>query len=160
MLQSLRNLLKDLVTPGRSTDKVPAFDAHDKNLSIAALLFHVVAADGVVHPEERDRLHTILNTRYEVNDDELDDLVARARKADGEAVDLYAFTSVLKRELSEEERILLVESLWEMVFADGELHEFEDNIVWRVAELVAVSPRDRIALKQRVQARQSQDPSA
>jgi len=61
----------------------------------------------------------------------------------------------LKSQLTSDERILLVEDLWEMVFADGELHEFEDNIVWRVAELIAVSTQDRMAMKQRVQDRYS-----
>ncbi len=40
--------------------------------------------------------------------------------------------------------------LWQMVYADGEVHEFEDNIVWRVAELLDVEARDRLALKQSV----------
>ena len=48
----------------------------------------------------------------------------------------------------------MVEDLWEMVFADGKLHEFEDNVVWRVAELLGVQSRSRMELKQRVLARQ------
>ena len=41
--------------------------------------------------------------------------------------------------MSEEERIRVVENLWEIVFADGESHEFEENLVWRVAELLGVN---------------------
>ena len=67
-----------------------------------------------------------------------------------EAVDLYRFTSVLKRHMSEDARIRVIENLWEMVFADGASHEFEENLVWRVAELLGVSPRDRIAMKRLV----------
>ena len=79
--------------------------------------------------------------------DDLDRLVEDATAADNEAVDLYRFTSVLKRSMSEDERIRVIENLWEMVFADGASHEFEENLVWRVAELLGVSPRDRIAMK-------------
>jgi uncharacterized tellurite resistance protein B-like protein len=43
--------------------------------------------------------------------------------------------------------------MWEMVFADGKMHEFEDNIVWRIAQLLEVETQDRIAMKQRVRAR-------
>ena len=59
--------------------------------------------------------------------------------AENEAVDLYRFTSVLKRQMSEDERIRVIENLWEIVFADGASHEFEENLVWRVAELLGVS---------------------
>jgi uncharacterized tellurite resistance protein B-like protein len=48
-----------------------------------------------------------------------------------------------------------VEMLWEMVFVDGGVSEFEDNVLWRVADLLAISPRDRIALRQRVAGEQS-----
>ena len=34
--------------------------------------------------------------------------------------------------------------MWEIVYADGELHELEDNVVWRVAELIGVDRRDRV----------------
>ena len=67
-----------------------------------------------------------------------------------EAIDLYQFTSVLKRALDDAERVTMIESLWEMVFADGVVHEMEDNVVWRVAELLGVDTRDRMLLKQRV----------
>ena len=49
--------------------------------------------------------------------------------------------------MSEEERIRVIENLWEIAFADGASHEFEENLVWRVAELLGVNRRDRIARK-------------
>jgi uncharacterized tellurite resistance protein B-like protein len=64
-------------------------------------------------------------------------------------VDFYRFTSVLVR-LSETERLHLLELIWEVVYADGELHELEDNLVWRIAELIGVSSRDRVELRQKV----------
>ncbi len=92
--------------------------------------------------------------------EEADALAAEARVTHDESVDLYAFTSVLKREMNDDERMLLVEDLWEMVYADGELHEFEDNVVWRVAELLNVQTQQRILLKQRVKERHGQSADA
>jgi len=66
------------------------------------------------------------------------------------AVDLYGFTSVLKRRLDEAERERIVSMMWELVYADGKVHEFEDNLIWRVAELLGVSSQARIRLKQAV----------
>ncbi len=155
MLKSFKSFIKEITTFGSDGTAVPEFDASDKKLAAAALMFHVIAADGVVKPKEREKLSSVLCNHYDVDSGEIEKLIEQATEADSEAVDLYAFTSVLKRQMSKDERILLVEDLWEMVFADDELHEFEDNIVWRVAELIAVSPQDRILMKQRVQARHS-----
>jgi uncharacterized tellurite resistance protein B-like protein len=44
--------------------------------------------------------------------------------------------------------------MWELVYADGQVSEFEDNVVWRAADLLGISSRDRIELKHRVAARQ------
>ncbi len=155
MLQSIKNFINDMAVLGKDKEAAPIFEINDKRLAAAALMFHVIAADGIVQQQEQEKLQSILSTHYHVGEDEIHQLLDQAKKADGEAIDLYAFTSILKREMTEDERVLLVEDLWEMVFADGELHEFEDNIVWRVAELIAVSPQDRISMKQRVLARHS-----
>jgi uncharacterized tellurite resistance protein B-like protein len=58
------------------------------------------------------------------------------------------------RQVDDAGRLRIVEMMWELVYADGEVNEFEDNVVWRAADLLAVSSRDRIDLKHRVAARQ------
>jgi uncharacterized tellurite resistance protein B-like protein len=84
-----------------------------------------------------------------------DQLIASATLVEGEAVDLYHFTIVILRSVNEEGRLRIVEMMWELVYADGQVSEFEDNVVWRAADLLGVSSRDRIDLKHRVAARQS-----
>ena len=150
MLDTLKSML------GLSADgpaDIVAARAVDKNLAAAALMVQVISADGVVTPEEEERMHKLLHDHYGLERDDAEQLARDARAAQNEAVDLYTFTSVLKRDLNEDERMLLVEDLWEMVFADGELHEMEDNVVWRVAELLGVHARHRMVLKQRVKTR-------
>ena len=56
------------------------------------------------------------------------------------------------RSVNEEGRLRIVEMMWELVYADGQVSEFEDNVVWRAADLLGVSSRDRIDLKHRVAA--------
>jgi uncharacterized tellurite resistance protein B-like protein len=53
------------------------------------------------------------------------------------------------RSVDEPGRVRIVEMMWQMVFADGRVSEFEDNVVWRAADLLGVSSRDRIDLKHR-----------
>jgi uncharacterized tellurite resistance protein B-like protein len=81
-------------------------------------------------------------------------LINSATRVEGDAVDLYHFTSVIMRSVNEEGRLKIVEMMWEMVYADGQVTEFEDNVVWRAADLLGISSRDRIDLKHRVAERQ------
>lgn len=124
--------------------------ALDKNLAAAALMVHVIAADGEIAPQEEARLNSILRDHYAVSDSETEALSNAAKLAQSDAIDMYRFTSILKSEMEETERLALIEDLWEMVYADGEIHEFEDNVVWRVAELIGIGSRERMVLKQRV----------
>ena len=124
--------------------------AIDKNLAAAALMVHVIAADGEITDEEEARLMLILREHYSVTDGEATTLANAAKLAQNDAIDMYRFTSILKQEMDDGERRALIEDLWEMVYADGEVHEFEDNVVWRVAELIGIQSRERMLLKQRV----------
>ena len=118
-------------------------------LASAAILFVVMDADGVRHEEELAALREIISERFDLEGEALSALLANAEAAEAEAVDFYRFTSVLVR-LSETERLHLLELIWEVVYADGVLHELEDNLVWRIAELIGVSSRDRVELRQKV----------
>lgn len=124
--------------------------AIDKNLAAAALMVHVIAADGEITGDEETRLMQILREHYSVTDAEAQTLANAAKLAQNDAIDMYRFTSILKEEMDESERRALIEDLWEMVYADGQIHEFEDNVVWRVAELIGIQSRERMLLKQRV----------
>jgi uncharacterized tellurite resistance protein B-like protein len=125
-------------------------DIHDPRVAAAALMFHVIDADGVRDASERRRLKEVLSQAYSVEGSELERLLAEGETAEREAVDLYAFTSVLLRHLGPEAKVEFIRLLWEMVYADGEAHELEDNVVWRVAELIGVDSRDRILMRQKV----------
>jgi uncharacterized tellurite resistance protein B-like protein len=122
----------------------------NRQLAEAALMFHVIAADGVVSDDEQSSLMQRVSVRFGISAAQASQLMSAARAADSESVDLYRFTSVLKRELDYEARLGLISELWEMVFADGVVHEVEDTIVWRVAQMLDVETRDRMALKRKV----------
>lgn len=147
LFNSLKQFVRD-VALGDEGKKNFADD--DKRLAAAALLFHLVDVDGVVEESESQKLKEILQRHYELTDEETVRLVEAAKQKDSEAVDLYGFTSVLKRSTDEEERLAIVEMMWEIVYADGQVHEFEDNTIWRVAELLGISTRDRMTLRHKV----------
>jgi uncharacterized tellurite resistance protein B-like protein len=76
--------------------------------------------------------------------------IDKATLAEHESVDLYHFTSLLNRSLNGAGRTRLIEMMWEIVYADGARDELEDNLLWRAADLLGVSQRERIELRQRI----------
>lgn len=129
----------------------------DPQIAAAALMFHVMDADGIRSAEESRKLEEILRRHFSVDDAELKRLLSAGEEADREAVDFYAFTSVLKRHLDIEARVEFVRIMWEMVYADGARHEIEDHLVWRIAELLDVERPDRLAMRRSVEAQEKGD---
>jgi uncharacterized tellurite resistance protein B-like protein len=95
-------------------------------------------------------LHAVVKCRFALDDARADELIDKATAAEHESVDLYHFTSLLNRVLDEEGRAKVVEMMWEIVYADGTRDELEDNLLWRAADLLGVSQRERIELRQRI----------
>jgi uncharacterized tellurite resistance protein B-like protein len=154
MLDGLRQFISDIVSPG-AHDEDRAFDDTDYRLAATALLIHVISLDGEPSAIEKRKLHGLIESRFGLDPGSADQLIASATLVEGEAVDLYHFTSVIMRSLNDEDRLRIVEMMWELVYADGHVSEFEENVVWRAADLLAISSRDRIELKHRVAGRQS-----
>ncbi len=150
MLDGLRQFIAEIVSP-QAQDR--AFDDTDYRLAATALLIHVISLDGEPSPAETRKLHGLIESHFGLDRGTADRLIASAIQVEGEAVDLYHFTSVIMRSLDEEGRKRIVEMMWEVVYADGQVTEFEDNVVWRASDLLGVSSRDRVELKHLVAGR-------
>jgi uncharacterized tellurite resistance protein B-like protein len=149
MLDTLKTFFADLAGGAKPQER---FADNDYRLAAAALLIHVVGIDGAISEAERQKLHAVLKRRFDLDDDTTAELIDEATTIEGEAVDLYRFTSLLNRTLDEQGRLRLVGMMWEIIYADGRVSEFEDNVVWRVADLLHVSSRDRLELRRQVAA--------
>jgi uncharacterized tellurite resistance protein B-like protein len=147
MFQAFKDFMSELTGGQKDPSR---FEEGDYRLAIAALLVHVGMIDGTLSDAERAKLHTIVKRCFNLDDAAADALIVQATAAEQEAVDLYHFTSLLNRTLDEEGRRRMVEMMWQMVYADHQVTEFEDNLIWRAADLLGVSSRDRIELRRRV----------
>jgi uncharacterized tellurite resistance protein B-like protein len=150
MLEDIKRFFSDLVDDGKEQAQ---FCDNDYRLAAAALMVHVATLDGVLSDAERGRLVDLVKARFELDDHRADELVAAAQTADREAVDFFRFTNILMRSLDEAGRQRIIEMMWEMALSDGAVSEFEDNSIWRIADLLAVSGAQRIGLRQRVASR-------
>src|ERR1700716_4430813 len=151
MLDGLRQFIADIVSPTTHQDR--AFDDTGYRLAATALLVHVISLDGEPSEIEKRKLHSLIESRFGLAPGAADQLIASATLVEGEAVDLYHFTSVIMRSVDDEGRLRIVEMMWELVYADGQVSEFEDHVAWRAADLLGVSSGDPIDLKHRVAGR-------
>src|SRR6478609_1018349 len=120
MLDSLRKLLTGLTGEAGDTRR---FEDNDYRLAAAALLVHVMQVDGNISDTERSKLQTLIETRFSLSADDAAELIREATLVEGEAVDLYRFTSLIMRSVDEDGRLRIVEMMWELVFADGKVNE-------------------------------------
>ena len=146
MFADIKHFFADL-TGGK---EVAHFEDNDYRLAAAALLVHVATLEGQLSQASRTKLNALLKSRFELTDTLTEELIGAAVAADHEAIDFYHFTSLLMRTLDEAGRLRIIEMLWEMVYADGAVSEFEANVMWRLGDLLCVSDRERIALRERV----------
>jgi len=155
MFDSFRKFLSEVSEGGEHPIR---FEHNDYRLAAAALLVHA-AAVGDVSDAERDQLHAVIKRQFDLDEATTDELVAEATEAEHEAIDLYHFTSLINRALDEDGRRRLVEMMWEIAYADGRVDDFESNLIWRVADLLGISSRERIELGQRVASRRGGAPT-
>ena len=147
MFDHFRTFL-DSLTGGGTTP----IEADDPRIAVMALCIQVMEADGETDEKERRKVRAMIKDHYQLDDAALDALIAAGQTAESQAIDFFRFTSDIKRNLSEEQRIDLVGMLWEIVYADGRRSEMEDHVIWRIADLLGVSGRDRIIKRQEVAA--------
>jgi len=134
---------------------IPAEAESDQalELAMAALLVRASVIDDVINEAEFARIEEVLTRRFGLSQEAVRTLIEEARHAEAEAIDLYRFTRVVTDHLDQEGRKVFIGMLWEVVLADGRIDPYEENLVWRVAELIGVSTRDRVTLRKAAEER-------
>ena len=144
MFEKISRFLQDITSDGPRGETRP----DDARVAVVALCYQVMEADGIISDAERKRLRELIGDQYDLNGAGLEDLISAGEEAGSEAVDFYRFTSDVKRHLDEDQRIRLIGLLWDIAYADGSRSEMEDNVVWRISELIGVSGRERVLERQ------------
>lgn len=134
----------------------PPLRGPQARLSVAVLLLEAARQDDRFDPSERAMIEKLLTQRFELNPQELAQLMAAAEEHSAQMVQLHGHTSEIAREMSPEQRVQLIEMLWDVAYADGVLDPEEDLLIRRIAGLIYVSDRDRVLARQRVLARREQ----
>jgi len=125
-------------------------DQHGLHLATAALLFEMLRADNDEHPTERRTLEEALRTQFGLGKAETHELAALADREAAESTSLYQFTGLINDHFAPEQKVQVVEMLWQVAFADGHLDPYEEALVRKIADLIYVPHRDFIQSKHRV----------
>src|ERR1700730_222819 len=149
MFGSLKTFVSSLVEDARLQNRSENKDCW---LATAALLIRVATVDSEMSEARRGKLHAVLKSSFGLDDRTTAQLIDDAAAADRSAIDLYHFTHQLNHVLDDEGRRRIVKMMWEVVYVDESVNEFESNIIWRAADLLGVSSRQRIELRQRIAA--------
>lgn len=149
MIQRLKDILL-----GEGGPASPAEESFDETaFAAAALMSEAARLDGRFDAQERESVLRLLRHRFDLEREDAEALLAAADARIEHSQQILPFTRTIKDRLSEPERIELVEMLWEVIYADGDVHDYEAGLMRRIGGLIYVQDVDMGAARKRALAR-------
>jgi uncharacterized tellurite resistance protein B-like protein len=147
MIDSIRSWISGGWSEGREEGgKRP----NELQIALAVLLVEAACSDDHFDATERGVIARILERRFNLSHADAYALLAAGEAVASKAVELFHFTRTINKQLSFEQRVELIEMLWEVAYSDGVLNEYEDSLLRRVGGLIYVPDRERGTARQRV----------
>jgi uncharacterized tellurite resistance protein B-like protein len=151
MVHTVRQFFKKyVVSSPENSNKV---SEHSLQIATTALLVEMMRADSEINDDERNAITNSLQSRFGLSEVETTAIIKFAEDEIEKATGYYEFTSLINKGLSQEEKIAIIEQLWEIAFSDSLLDKYEEHMVRKIANLIHVSHKDFIDAKLRVRKR-------
>lgn len=131
----MKFLIDVLFKSDKETEQV-LNNVHVLRVATATLLLEVVRADFEVQQSELDKIRHLLSQQFKLNSEELEQMISEAGENADRLVSLQHITRQLNEQFSEAEKMRVIEMMWEVVFADGNLDHYEEHLIRQVAELL------------------------
>ncbi|WP_282094780.1 TerB family tellurite resistance protein [Epibacterium ulvae] len=148
-------MFKDILNLLLAPSNEPLQDT-DARLALSALLVRIARSDHDYAEIEKDRIDRILRTRFDLELGEATLLREQAEEMEAEAPDTVRFTRAIKEAVVYEERIAVVEAMWQVVLADGDRDPEEDALLRLATNLLGVNDVDSARIRQKVETDRSQ----
>lgn len=126
----------------------PATANQDLRTAVAALLVEAAWSEKGFEPAEQAKIAALLQQRFDISRQEAEDLVRHGNEV-GHKQDLFPFTRRIVQGMAEDERVHMIEMLWEVAYADGKLDPDEERVIGKIANLLFISATERNAAKRR-----------
>lgn len=153
MINAIKRFFEQNFSASASEEEI----AHQLRLATAALFIEMMQQDHEVDTVEKQAVKNVLKKKFALDDVETEKLYSLAKQESRNATDYHQFTSLIASHFSQEQKILVIEYLWEIAYADGILHMYEEHMVRRIADLIHVSHKDYIQAKHRAELRSDAD---
>ena len=131
------NKLTSWVQTYNDVAETPDDDAEWAN-TVAGLLIEAAMADGTLGDAERNAIATALEQQLSMAPDIIDDMIEKARKDYDDRVEIHSITRQIRNDADAEERAIIMEMIWMVVLADGVLHDYEAQLMRRLAGLLYI----------------------
>lgn len=141
MIPALRDFLRAIAAPAAPQEEVPV------ELATAVLLVEAMRADQGLGDDERAALMRLLERRFSLDAQDLQELLASAEERSRRSNDYFSFTSVLNERLRHEQKIEVIELMWRVAYVDGYADAGESHVISKVAGLLHVTHGEYIAAK-------------
>lgn len=151
MIGRLKTMLRQFEQNADGDTDMPEEEA--MRLAASALLVETAIMDGHFDETERATIQRLLSARFSIEPETAAALIAEAEQAVGESHQLFRFTKAINDHFTPDQRVELMEMLWEVAYADGVLDDYEENLLRRIAGLIYVTDRDRGLTRNRVRSR-------
>ena len=145
MLSSIKSLFDSVATDTKLESSVDL----TRKVSIV-LMIEVALSDGNFDESERVQLVSTLTKNWKLARSAVNELINLAEQQQDLSVSLFEHTRVINQYFSTEEKVGLIDCLWEIAFADGRADHFEENTIRKIADLIYVEHKDFIKSKIRV----------
>lgn len=145
MFQSFKDFLADLT--GAPATLTPAERTQRLQLAAAVLLVEVVRADGTLAESERAAALAALRARFDLAPQALEELLAHAEDSARSAYDYQQFTGRINDAFTHDDKVRLVEALWQVAYADAHIDAHEHHAISKIAGLLHVTHGEYIAAK-------------
>lgn len=124
-----------------------AEESIDIKTALAVILMEMAGADDEFAADEEELILQILQEKFSLGSDAAAALTEQARSERKESVDLYRFTSRINTVCSREEKLQMMDMLWEVIYSDGRLDGHEDYLIHRLTNMLNLDHRDMIESK-------------
>lgn len=114
------------------------------------ILLEAATADENFSQEEQRKILDILKARYNMTDDEVEELIENSEKERADSTDLWYFTNLINENMDNEEKYSLMELVWEVIYSDGTLDKFENYIARKLQNMFNLDHSKFIELKMKV----------
>jgi len=141
--------LKNILSNSKNTDR-GKIASSSKNIAAAALLIEAACIDGKLDSEEQKIINTRLEKYLRISNSEMLDLIKEASKVQSESNQIFGFTNEIKNSFSEEQKLDLIEILWDIICSDQTIHIYESNLMRRICGLIYVSDKKSGEIKLKV----------